>query len=207
MAPVIVAHSFGGLIAMKLLEKLEKRDEQLLSSIAVLCSMPPSGITKMSLRALRRNPLKGWRIMRGLAMKRATTTPKLCRSLFFDEETQEEDIHRYMSRFQEDSRVTIDLHELADKLPALATGADGCSTNIRRGALKYQALVLGAEKDFIVDADALAEAARFFDTKAVTVKGAVHDVMLAQCWNDVAKEIERWLSDIVAVAESSRLPQ
>jgi len=43
--------------------------------------------------------------------------------------------------------------------------------------------------------------------KLVMVKGAVHDVMLANCWMDVAKELELWLSNIVRIAESSHLTQ
>ena len=46
-APIIIAHSFGGLLAMKLLEIEEIRNK--ISGVALLCSVPPSGrITEYS---------------------------------------------------------------------------------------------------------------------------------------------------------------
>ncbi|KAL7541700.1 hypothetical protein ACHAXR_011145 [Thalassiosira sp. AJA248-18] len=205
VAPIIIGHSFGGLICMKLLERLEKDNQQspeqpqLMSSIALLCSVPPSGITKMSLRAMRRNPLKGWRIMKGLAMKKAVSDPKLCRMLFFDEELPDESLMKYMTYFQKDSKVTMDMHDLASKLPN--TDGDGCSTSI--GVLQYQALVIGGTKDYIVDHDAIKETARFLSAATtIMVNGAVHEVMLAACWVEVAKELELWLSSIVKMSSA-----
>jgi len=201
IAPVLIAHSFGGLTCMKLLERLDKestKQRPLLSTIALLCSVPPSGITKMSMRALKRNPLKGWRIMKGLAMKKAVSDAKLCRMLFFDQEVSNDDMDKYMTHFQEDSKVTLDLRDLADKLPALDTDSNGCSTCIKNGVLQYQALVLGGTEDFIVDSYAVKETARYLCAnnsaidkksrcKLVMVKGAVHDVMLANCWMERGK--------------------
>ena len=208
VAPVIIAHSFGGLTAMKLLERLKKdTKEPLLSSMALLCSVPPSGITKMSLRALRKNPARGWRIMQGLAMKKAVSNPKLCRQLFFDEEVSDEKLNTYMTKFQEDSRVTMDLKDLSNKLPMHATDEDGCSTYIKNGVLQAKGLVIGGTEDYIVDSEAVKETATFLCASSKMVDGAVHDIMLTNCWLDVAKELEVWLNSVVNSAESAYLPQ
>lgn len=87
------------------------------------------------------------------------------------------------------------MKDLADKLPILAA-FDGHSINIQHGML--QPLVVGGSDDYIVDFDAIQETAKFLSSdssksKCVMVQGAVHDVMLASCWLDVAKQIELWL--------------
>ncbi|KAL7549423.1 hypothetical protein ACHAWF_012694 [Thalassiosira exigua] len=221
IAPVIIAHSFGGLVAMKLLERLSiangqtTKETPLMSTMALLNSVPPSGITKMSLRALRRNPAKGWRIMRGLAMKRAVSDANLCRSLFFDQDIPPDELEKYLARFERDSKVTMDMRDLTKKLPILKSDSNGRSTCL--DALLHPPLVLGGEDDYIVDSDAVEETARFLSPKStdrdkhgcnlVLVKDAVHDVMLARCWRDVAKEIELWLSGFVSETEDAHLPQ
>ena len=251
--PVLIAHSFGGLTAMKLLEhpKLKEHVRQslrlqekvgvstqtvktsnisvtrLLSTMALLCSVPPSGIKKMSFRSLRKNPKQGWRIMKGLAMKKAVTDPKLCRLLFFDQENipcdavndpvtknegiaSEETLQEYMAHFSKDSKVTMDLSDMAKKLPIYATDDDGKSIHLKQNVLQFPALVLGGTDDYIVDRDAVEETARFFGVEdganTVLVDNAVHDVMLGSCWNTVAEKVEVWLDEIASIALISKPP-
>ena len=213
IAPILISHSFGSLTAMKLLECLPKQDtiktQPLLSSMAIFCPVPPSGHSKMSLRSLRRNPLRGWNIMKGLAMKKAASDPKLCRLLFFDQDIDDDKLNKYMAHFQADAKVTVDVHDLARKLPKLAADSDGCSKDVRNGVLQYKALVLGAQKDYIVDREAVKETAKFMCARddALMVEGAVHDVMLADCRDNVAKELELWLNGIVKRTESAPVSQ
>eukprot|EP00569_Conticribra_weissflogii_P005105 CAMPEP_0171344530 /NCGR_PEP_ID=MMETSP0878-20121228/19577_1 /TAXON_ID=67004 /ORGANISM="Thalassiosira weissflogii, Strain CCMP1336" /LENGTH=404 /DNA_ID=CAMNT_0011847739 /DNA_START=21 /DNA_END=1235 /DNA_ORIENTATION=+ len=197
--PVVIAHSFGGLTAMKLLEHPILHDHtHLISSIGLLCSVPPSGIKKMSLRKLKKNPIDGWRIMKGLAMKKSVTNQMLCRRLFFDQAERDDEINDYMKHFQQDSKVTMDLVDMAKKLPILSTNDDGESLFIEKNIFCKPALVLGGSADFIVDRDAIEETAKFFAVRPVVVDGAVHDVMLAKSWETVAREVEYWLHDVIA---------
>ncbi len=202
IAPVLIAHSFGGLTAMKLLEHpMLQECTHLISSIGLLCSVPPSGIKKMSLRKLKRKPIDGWRIMKGLAMKKSVTNPMLCRLLFFDQVGSDDEINSYMKHFQQDSMVTIDLVDMAKKLPIISTNNDGASLFIKKDILHKPALVLGGSADFIVDREAIEETARFFAVKPVVVDGAVHDVMLANSWENVAREVEYWLHEVIEQCE------
>jgi pimeloyl-ACP methyl ester carboxylesterase len=197
--PVLIAHSFGGLAAMKILEHEKLSKKKLLLSMALLNSVPPSGITTMSLRALRSNPMKGWHIMQGLAMKQAVSNPKICRLLFFDsDEADAKDdavLKEYMVHFQEDSKVTMDLRDMAKKLPMYSADEDGFSVHLRKGLLQRPALVLGGSSDFIVDKSAVQETARFFGVDGVIMDNAVHDVMLAKCRESVAERIKVWLDE------------
>lgn len=90
--PVIISHSFGGLITMKMLESSQTR--QSLSGVALLCSVPPSGNGPMTLRFLRSRPCAALKIVYGFVLKIATTNVNTCRELFFDYSVPEEDIRR-----------------------------------------------------------------------------------------------------------------
>ena len=115
--PIIVAHSFGGLITMKLLEIDEIRNN--LSGVALLCSVPPSGNGPMTQRFLQSRFWNSLKIVWGFVLKAATTNVELCRELFFDNSFKTADIQRYMRNFRSDSRVGLDLQSLASVLPSV----------------------------------------------------------------------------------------
>ena len=92
---------------------------------------------------------------------------------------------------------------MAKKLPIFAADDDGLSVNIKQGVLQFPALVLVGSDDYIVDQEAVEETARCCNCDAVVVEGAVHDIMLAQCWESVAKKIEIWLDEVVEMSETA----
>jgi len=65
--PIIISHSFGGLVLMKLLEQAAMRDS--ISGSVFLCSIPPSGNAAMTKRFLRKNFLLSLRIVWGFVFK------------------------------------------------------------------------------------------------------------------------------------------
>lgn len=95
-APVVVAHSFGGMIAMKLLESRKIREA--VSGVALLCSVPPSGNAPMTQRFVKRDFLAAMRIVWGFVLKGATFNPSTCKELFFDSTVPKEDINRCRSK-------------------------------------------------------------------------------------------------------------
>ena len=117
--PIIIAHSFGGLITMKLLEIDEIRNN--LSGVALLCSVPPSGNGPMTQRFLQSRFWNSLKIVWGFVLKAATTNVDLCRELFFDNSFKTSDIQRYMRNFRSDSRVGLDLQSLASVLPSVSS--------------------------------------------------------------------------------------
>lgn len=198
--PALIAHSFGGLTAMKYLERPTSTSR--ISGVALLCSVPPGGIKGLIVRSLLRSPLDAYRITRGLAMKKALTDAKLCRRLFFGEDddgngVSEEDLDRYRSNFRRDTIATIDLSDLNKRLPSKFAGEDdGIASYVER--LSSKPLVMGGTKDFIVDPEGVEETAKFFGTEAVMVDGAPHDVMLTGRWEEGAKVLSTWLeSDVL----------
>lgn len=88
------------------------------SGLALLCSVPPSGNGKMTMRFLKRSLIHSWKITAGFAMKKAITNLELCRELFFDTLDEsgnqtnglsDEDIRKMQYYFERDSAATIDL--------------------------------------------------------------------------------------------------
>ncbi|KAF0911476.1 hypothetical protein E2562_011128 [Oryza meyeriana var. granulata] len=57
-------------------------------------------------------------------------------------------------------------------------------------------LVVGASNDFIVDAEGLAETAKFYNVQPVCVEGIAHDMMLDYSWDKGAGIILSWLEKL-----------
>lgn len=115
---VVIAHSFGGVIAMKLAENHALRAQ--MNGLALLCSVPPSGNGPMTMRFIKRNFFNALKIVNGFVFKAATKDPKLCRELFFGDEdaVSPSSLDTYMERFKRDSAVGLDVTSLGPILPA-----------------------------------------------------------------------------------------
>jgi pimeloyl-ACP methyl ester carboxylesterase len=186
--PVLIAHSFGSLAVMKMLEMHPSRLPDL-SGIAMMCAVPPSGNRKLTMRYLRRSLSDSWKITAGFAMKRCLQSASLCRELFLGGEKQQivlengntiqedygisdDDVQRYMRCFARDSVATIDMLDFAKQAPSM-TAVDGGKrapflvvdnddeTTTMRIPIPPR-LVIGATRDFIVDYIANQETAEYF---------------------------------------------
>lgn len=203
MKPILVSHSFGGLSIMKYLEEYPVEGLQSIGGAVIMCSVPPSGNGKMTMRFLRRSLRDSWKITKGLAMKKVLNNANLCRELFFgglkdDHGVSDEDVVRYQSYFERDAEATIDLIDLAKKLPSAQTDDDGkalfLSSATNTAAPPF--LVIGATEDFIVDPEGVEETAEYFGTDPTMVESP-HDVMLGKKWKNAALKIHLWLHNEV----------
>ena len=197
--PILVAHSFGGLAVMKYLEKNllgtseSSSDKFQVSGVVSLCSVPPSGNGKMTLRFLKRSLVDSWKITIGLAAKKCITDEKLCRELFFgdDKSLSNEDIHRIQGYFNRDTVSIIDLADLAKQLPIDNVDEGGKAVFLPD---QLPSLVIGAKDDFIVDDIGVQETAKYYGVDAVFVDSP-HDVMLGSKWFNSANVLEQWLEN------------
>lgn len=211
---VVVGHSFGGLTIMKWLEKVYGYGEDAdadakgkeanertinLAGVSLMCSVPPSGNGKMTGRFLMRSFRDSWKITAGFVLKRAITDKAICRDLFFggvddDNGVSDEDIERYQSYFDRDTVATIDLSDLAKKLPSM-------KADKQTGAAPFAdelppSLVIAASDDFIVDAEGSMETARYFGLDAAVVTESPHDVMLGNKWKNAADTLLEWVQGL-----------
>ena len=204
--PILICHSFAGLYVMKYLEQEYFKNNGrrggfgLLGGIICLCCIPPSGMKSLTTRCLYRRPWKDtWDIIKGLAMKRCLYDVSLCRKLFFDNDTSEEDIQRYQTYFRRDGLVTIDLANLKKELPSLKCDKEGRAPFVTSDDFP-PALVIGAKHDFIVDLQATIETCKYFgvssndDDEQLVMVDSPHDIMLGKAWEETANIINNWIS-------------
>lgn len=193
----VISHSFGGLITMKLLEESSIRDH--IAGVCLLASIPPSGNGPMTLRFLRKSIINSLKIVLGFVFKRITSDYQLARELFFDAKDfispSQSDLIRYIKHFEEDSVVTVDLIDLKNKLPSI-TSMDSITRQsnwINTQNKRIDALVVGGERDFIVDLEGIDETATYFQTSPVVIPNMYHDCMLGSKWKLTAQVISNWL--------------
>ena len=213
--PILISHSFGGIVVMKYLEELSSTNQKKVSSISdqfagiiSMCSVPPSGNGKMTMRFLKRSWKQSYQITIGFAMKKACTDPKLCRQLFFggDQSTtietekdddlgiSDDDIQRYQSYFTRDTQATIDLLDLAKKLPSRNVDEDGRAPFFDQ---LPPCLVIGAKDDYIVDLEGNIETAKYYGLTEPIYVDSPHDIMLGSKWQNCADTIDKWIQENV----------
>ena len=209
---VLIGHSFGGLTIMKFLEEFYSKTSSLtrsngdetinLAGVGLACSVPPSGNGPMTLRYLLRSFRDSYKITVGFAMKKAIVDKGLCRELFFGEDEIESgisdsELERYQSYFERDTVATIDLRDLAGKLPSkLADKKSGeAPFSGKLSLLPFKPFVMGATDDFIVDKEGIVETGKYFglDEMDVNIVDSPHDVMLGKKWRNGANAFLEWI--------------
>jgi hypothetical protein len=191
---------------MKWLEKYYSSSDRAdvnLAGVGLLCSVPPSGNGPMTLRYLLRSFKDSYKITVGFAMKKAIVDKTLCRELFFGGDEVEsgisdEQLEKYQSYFERDTVATIDLRDLAGKLPSKlvdkTSGKAPFADDLRSLALKP--FVLGATGDFIVDKEGVIETCKYMGLDVqedVKMIDSPHDVMLGAKWMNGAEAILKWI--------------
>ncbi|CAI9110676.1 OLC1v1010742C1 [Oldenlandia corymbosa var. corymbosa] len=193
LPPVLVGHSFGGLIVQYYIANVRKDKTQVNGSLhpyitgaAMLCSVPPSGNGGIVWRYLFSKPIAAFKITRSLAAKAFQTSLPICRETFFSVAMQDELVLRYQKLMKESSRMPLfDLRKLNASLPVPPL------TNP-----SLPVFVLGAKDDFIVDLEGLQETGRFYGVSPVCIEGVAHDMMLDCSWEKGARVLLSWLSSL-----------
>ncbi|XP_061348525.1 uncharacterized protein LOC133293915 isoform X1 [Gastrolobium bilobum] len=189
--PVLFGHSFGGLIIQYYISNLgsDKHIEPLypkLRGAVLVCSVPPSGNSGLVWRYLFSKPIAAFKVTRSLAAKAFQSSLSLCKETFFSATMEDHVVKRYQELMKESSRMPLfDLRKLNASLPV--PSVPNCPIEI---------LVLGANDDFIVDAEGLKETAKFYGVSPVCVEAVAHDMMLDISWEKGAKVILSWLNGL-----------
>ena len=190
--PLVIAHSFGGVALMKLLEA----HADIVGGAAFFCSVPPSGNGPMTQRFLSTRPIASLKIVLGFVAKLACSQPTLARELFFGDTLDDDEaaLKRYMAAFTRDSKVGLDLKALSGALPSLSMSPDGTASWWQPDFAMPPVLVVGAELDFLVDKEGVAETSKFLGGAPFTMlPGTHHDIMLGKRWLFAASVLEDWL--------------
>ena len=210
--PILVTHSMGGINVMKYLDELhqtgsDNKPMDVFSGIVSMCSVPPSGNGKSTVRVLRRSLKDAYRITVGFVLKKVNTDPSICRQCFFGGEPKQiddstvddlgvsdEDLARYQSYFARDSVATLDVSDLSRRLPSKHVDKDGRAPFVND---LPPCLVVGATDDFIVDQVANEETAKYYGLQQPVYVDSPHDVMLTRKWENGAKVLKAWIEENV----------
>ncbi|KAL6960996.1 hypothetical protein U1Q18_038760 [Sarracenia purpurea var. burkii] len=193
LPPVLLGHSFGGLIVQYYIAKMGNRHffetESLLPNLAgavLICSVPPSGNSGLVWRYLFSKPIAAFKVTRSLAAKAFQTSLPLCKETFFSAKMEDHLVLRYQKLMTESSRMPLfDLRKLNASLPVPSVPNSS-----------FEVMVLGANDDFIVDAEGLDETGKFYGVSPVCIEGVAHDMMLDCSWEKGATTILSWLSGV-----------
>lgn len=182
--PIVLGHSFGGLVLTKLCEDKEARN--LISSAVWMCAVPPSGQGKMAARFLWTRPWQTLNILRGFAFGQVSSSPKLNRRIFYDKSISIGKVADYMVRLAKDAEIMEDLAGVEAQMLDTSGQAPWVE-----GA-PFKRYVLGARQDYIVDPPAILETAKFVGAseKATTIiDGPGHNIMLGPRWTIGAEAV------------------
>ncbi|KAJ0692359.1 putative chloride peroxidase [Helianthus annuus] len=186
LSPVLIGHSFGGLIVQYYLANLEKDSSGNLAGAVLICSVPPTGNSGLVWRYLFTKPVAAYKVTMSLAAKAFRTSLPLCKETFFSQEMDDNLVLRYQELMTESSRLPLfDLRKLNASLPVASV--PNPSTRV---------LVMGAADDFIVDAKGLEETGSFYGVQPVCVEGVAHDMMLDSSWEKGAQVILSWIQNL-----------
>lgn len=173
--PFLIGHSMGGYVIQKYLEDHDAPGAVLLSS------PPPAGLLGTALRIARRRPLVFSKVNLTLSLLPVIATPQLAREAFFSPDFPEEELMVYWRQMQEESyRAFLDMVVLDLPHPS---------------RVKTPLLVLGAERDHMLNLRELTATARAYHTHAEIIPGVAHNSMLEQAWQRVAERILSWLTE------------
>ncbi|KAK9105771.1 hypothetical protein Scep_022615 [Stephania cephalantha] len=189
--PVLLGHSFGGLIVQSYISDMingqfSGNSNPKLAGAALVCSVPPSGNSGLVWRYLFSKPVAAFKVTLSLAAKGFATSLPLCKETFFSKEMDDHLAQSYQELMKESSRMSLfDLKRLNASLPVRSVPKS--SVNI---------LVVGASNDFIVDNEGLCETAKFYGVIPICVEGVAHDIMLDCSWEKGARVILSWLDGL-----------
>ena len=173
--PVIIAHSMGGFITQKYLEKHHDHPAAVL-----LTPIPATGLWPSTIDVLCERPMIILKSLASLGLYPVVETPEVARWSLFSEDIPNELLEKYHSKLQNESfRAYLD--ELGLNL-------------VRTKRVKTPLLIIGAEKDAVVKPWLVQRTAKKYGITAEIFPDMAHDVMLEAGWEKVARRILEWLN-------------
>lgn len=172
--PFIVAHSMGGYLAQKYLERYR------VPAVILLASVPPKGALRTTLNVARTHPLLFLRLNLKMSLYTLLETEALTREYLFSADMPSEQVRRYFHQIQEESYLGfLDMVHLNLPKP--------------KKVPETPMLVVGGEKDAIFTVREFEQTAEAYGAELQIYPGMVHDMMLEAGWEAVAERIATWL--------------
>lgn len=167
--PILVAHSMGGLVAQRYLERHE------LPGAVLMTPVPIGGVWRATGRTIRRHPLKFLQANLRLDLAPLVDTPRMARSLLYDPDIEDPTVDRLQPKLQGESYLAyLDMLFMTRPRPPLVQSP--------------VAIVIGTE-DRIFSVDEARRLAAAYGVEARIVDGAGHDLMVGPRWEETARAV------------------
>lgn len=174
-APIIIAHSMGGYVTQKYLEKYEA------PAAVLIASVPPTGVLRTTLNIFRHHPLLFLKLNLKMSLYTLLETEALAREFLFSADMPKEKLQRYHQQIQEESYLGF-LDMLLLDLPK------------PKKVPQTPMIVVGGTDDAIFTVQEFEKTARAYNADIEIFPGMAHDVMLEAEWETVAERITGWLA-------------
>jgi pimeloyl-ACP methyl ester carboxylesterase len=168
--PFVIAHSLGGFVLQKYLQK------HTLPGAVLLCSIPSIGALPFFLRYFMSHPLRFLAANLTLNLRSMVNTPALVRQYFITEGAA-------LSPEELANRVTPEsLRTALEVIPPLDTSKN-----------KTPLLVMAGEKDGIFMVQEQKRTAEAYRADFMLIPGKGHNLMIESNWQETAAKIRGWL--------------
>lgn len=174
--PVIIAHSMGGFITQKYLERHHEHPAAIL-----LTPIPPFGLWSTTFDILRERPFVILKSLASLSLYPVVETSEMARWSMFSDDFPTELLEKYHDKMQNESFRSY-LDELGLNL-------------VRTKRVKTPLLIIGAENDAVIKPRIVQLTAQRYGTTAEIFPDMAHDVMLETGWEKVTQRILEWLEE------------
>lgn len=172
--PVLIGHSLGGFVVQRYLE------QHTVPGAALIGSMPHSGAMRLTLRAIRHDPLGALRAFATLRLLPMFGSPDAARYWFFSADAPAEDVRAWSDRLSDESFRAV---------------VDTVMRPVRTRRVRSPLLVVGGSEDRTATPDDVAFTARRYGVQPVVLDGLPHDLMLDPGWERAASRLANWLDD------------
>lgn len=171
--PVLIAHSMGGYLVQKYLEKYYA------PAAVLLATVPSYGVRWVTLRTMRDHPWPFLKVNFRLRLYPLVETAELAHALLFSANMPLTQVQRHWQRLQDESYATfLDMLLLDTPQPH---------------RVKTPLLIIGGQNDRIILPYEIEATARAYQTEAVMLPDLAHDIMLEEKWQTAADTILAWL--------------
>ena len=168
----LVGHSMGGHVVQKYLALYP---DARVEKAVLLCSVPPHGVWRATLKAIRTHPLSFLLVTLTLSFKPLIGTKEKVKELFFSNRISDKTLETAFKNVQDESFLAY-LDMLFLDLP-------------QPKKIKTRILVIGGSDDFIFGKKDVLATAKAYNTEGVVFEGEAHNLFMEDNWQSAAKLI------------------